>query len=248
MRKLLPAALLAALPITATAAEAIPPSETVVVNASALDGVWKITKPDYGSIKLFHDAQWGAMHDSFCRMEHVHGDLAVHCFAWGILKDGRVSIEGKNIHFAWGTMMLRIVIDGDLQSATQFGGTFAVKFSGIEYDDPVASSGTKLTLSPNAPDGGGKSALLARLLGEMTKGAPTATFDTQAGNVRPLKAQTLQALGAVQSIIYLGTAPKPGNLKIADFFSVYDVEFAGGQRICGLHQRDDGTLDGFTCV
>ena len=55
----------------------------------------------------------------------------------------------------------------------------------------------------------------------------------------------LRALGTVQAIIYLGAAPKWGTL---NFFSAYDVEFANGERICGLHQSDDGKVDAFMCV
>ena len=31
-------------------------------------------------------------------------------------------------------------------------------------------------------------------------------------------------------------------------FSAYQVEFTNGERLCGIHQREDGVLDGFLCV
>jgi hypothetical protein len=31
-------------------------------------------------------------------------------------------------------------------------------------------------------------------------------------------------------------------------FNVYQVEFANGQRLCAVHDRGDGVLDGFWCV
>jgi len=33
-----------------------------------------------------------------------------------------------------------------------------------------------------------------------------------------------------------------------DFFSVYFVRFTEGERLCGLHQRENGVLDAFRCV
>jgi hypothetical protein len=37
-------------------------------------------------------------------------------------------------------------------------------------------------------------------------------------------------------------------LKAVDAIEALALEFAGGERICGLHQRGDGTLDAFLCV
>ena len=33
-----------------------------------------------------------------------------------------------------------------------------------------------------------------------------------------------------------------------DFYSVYLVTFAEGERLCGLHQQGDGVLDALRCV
>jgi len=61
-------------------------------------------------------------------------------------------------------------------------------------------------------------------------------------------------------VVYLGEGSAPhGRVSNVDTthlavsvpgfaFSAYQVEFANGQRLCGIHQRDDGVLDGFLCV
>jgi len=151
-------------------------------------------------------------------------------------------------------MMFRAVFDGTLQSSTQFTGNIALKLSGIRYDDPEQSIATKRTLSKAAPDEAGKSALLARLLSEMAKGLPLERPAEQSGNVELLTPEALRPLGAAQTVIYLGEFAKPvgtksdGSPQYFINFSVYDVEFVNGNRLCGLHQRDDGVLDGLLCV
>jgi hypothetical protein len=52
----------------------------------------------------------------------------------------------------------------------------------------------------------------------------------------------------MEAIAYLGQGPKFGSATELDFYSIYAVEFVGGERICGLHQRGDGTLDAFLCM
>jgi len=166
------------------------------------------------------------MHDNYCRIEQIGAALTVNCFPLlGI--DGTISTESAHFHLAWGTMMARIVVDGTMQSAAQFAGHFTVKVSGISFDDPDISEGTKLTLSTATPDKGGKTSLLAHALAEMASGSSTEPFDEKSNFVQRLKPEMLRPLGGVQTIIYLGESQKETGARVAgapvvaDFFSVY---------------------------
>lgn len=240
--------------------------ETVIIQASALDGVWKIGVPDHIGVEGVH-AEWGDLRDSFCRIESRNADdVRIHCPAWPMLRNGTVSVEGTKIHLAWGSMMARIVMDGVVQSAAQFEGNFAFKFSGIRYDDPAPAKATRIAVSAKVAAGGDEAALLGRLLEASTHGTPSeASYTRDKTDVSFPKSEDLQALGPAQAIIYLGQLPyhdavhdphpKPDNhqewlenQKARDFMSAYDVEFQNGQRICELHRQADERIDRFICV
>ncbi|MGA7676610.1 MAG: hypothetical protein WCA78_16385 [Rhizomicrobium sp.] len=229
-------------------------TETIVVSASALTGVWKMNWPESGFIALLHhDAYWGPLRDHFCRIEQARSDMKVRCIGMGDWT-GTVTVEDGKIHIAWGTMLARLALDGIVQSATHFDGNFAIKLVGIEYDDPQIANGTKLTLSETLPDKAGKSALLGRVLDQMSKGPITEKVDAQSKNIWTAKPEELRPLGAVKSIIYLGEFTKlldvksDGSRQYEEPFSVYDVEFANGERLCGLRQDASGALQHFACI
>jgi hypothetical protein len=246
------------------AAEDVPANvETVIVHASALDGVWKINVPDYFGIQV-NRAEWGDLRDTFCRIESQNDDdVRIHCLSWLMLRNGTVSLDDGKIHLAWGSMMVRLVLDGTLQSAAQFDGNFAFKFSGIRFDNPAPTGAQKISLSK---DKGGDTELLERLLADGARGAPSAvSYVKKEIDVSFLKQENLQALGQVQSVVYLGQIPyynrasdphpKPENhqqwlenRKARDFMGAYAVEFQNGQRICELHRQPDGRIDRFACV
>lgn len=252
MKKRLAAAAMIALSVQCTAANAGEPSdETVVVEASALIGIWKISTPSEFNVSFSQKAQFGAMVDRFCRIDRMQDDLVLGCLKPNPSNNsGTVSVHDAKIHLAWGSALARMVIDGTLQSSSRFDGTFGFKVMGIEYKDPSPSIGTKLTVSPVMPDKAGKSKLLAHLLGEMAKGRPTESFDAKSESVHLPTSGALLPLGAVQTISYLGETQKwdGASKRFIGFLSVYEVEFANGQRLCGLHQRNDDVLDGLVCV
>ena len=235
------------------------PTETVTVNASALVGVWKIGWPQWGHIN-FGGTAWGPMADRFCRIEQVKGALEIRCFGpggdTGNFAVGTVNLEGTKIHFAWGNMLLRLVMDGTMQSPTRIAGIMGVKLSGIERENPAPSNGAKFSLSEVAPDKPGKAFLLRTALEQLTKGALILPHDNAAiGKTRGALPSGIASLGTMQTIVYLGSSSRelpstnPGIPNIdLDYFSVYAAEFDSGERICGLHQRPDGVLDAFLCV
>jgi hypothetical protein len=198
---------------------------------------------------------FGPRVDAFCRIAQRKSNLEMSC----LQVEGppaTVTTDGTNVHFAWGTMMRRLVLDVERVSAAHFRGHVQLKQWGITYENPAFADATRVTPDPAAPDKAGKAALLRQVLGEGLAGVPQ-DADAMKKNDSSL---SLPKLGTIQATTYLGQEtkwdlPPPGSKpdmahlpNRPDFFSVYYVAFADGARLCGLHQRDDGVLDAFRCV
>ena len=150
-------------------------------------------------------------------------------------------------------MMARAYMDGAMSSPTAFDGHIGIKLSGLAIENPNISHGEKLILSASKTDPGGKAPLLTQLLPALAGGSTDSPTLGKSPMVQPPPAPELRMLGALDSVIYLGTSPKPlpPNSKEPaqpEFYRVYDLEFAAGHRLCGLHQREDGVIDAFRCV
>lgn len=214
-------------------------TESVIVNASAVVGVWKITKPSYvAKHGLFGAIEFGPPTSGFCRIEQA-GGLAFHCLNSG---SGTVTLDGYTIHFAQGVMIARVVLEGALDSANGFTGHQAIKLAGITTEDANLSSGGKLDLSK--PQTGPADPLMRALL---ANGLAQTPHDAKLNDSPALSPD----LGGIQALVWLGHQDKgaaPDQQAIKDYFSVYAVEFDHGERLCGLHQGEDGVLDAFQCV
>jgi hypothetical protein len=233
---------------TSIAANGDTPTETVIVTAGTLTGVWKIAKPHQVTKDGFFGAiKWGPLGDYYCRIERQQDGLISACLAGG--QAGTVTVDGAHIHFAQGTMMARLVLDGTLRSPTHFQGFMEAKLAGISVTDTKFSTGDKLIVTPDAPDKGGKAGLLRSIL---TDGVASVPSDDVAIRKAVSGSGQIPKLGAIQAIAYLGQQTLLGRPNVSedqvDYFAVYAVEFDSGERICGLHQRADGVLDAFLCV
>jgi hypothetical protein len=240
----------------ADAGDATRPENVIVNGQSVLSGVWKITRPASGSIGTFQDAKFGPMEPGFCRVAQSENDLETHCVGPSFLWDGTGSVDGQKLHLAWGTMMLRMVVDATLRSPTAFDGTFAIKLSGIVYTDPDTANGTKVDLAKAAPDTSPQAVLLTKALAEIENAALVEPHDAAAlahnaaaeNNVPPTK-DDLEGLGRPEMTFYLGHTDRwNAGKRLENFFSVYDIEFANGERVCEIHQTDTGVLDGLICA
>jgi hypothetical protein len=213
--------------------------ESVTVRANAVLGIWKITHPHaLAKAGLFGDWKWERRRDSFCRIEQAGSGMAFHCLSMG---EGTVTVSGNRIHLAWGSMMARLVIDGEFQSDASFSGHSAAKLAGITIEDPAISSGARIATTAGAADKGGESNLLRTAVSDfaLIPHSP-AVKDSPALSA---------ALGRAQAFIYLGQQPfdLPGRENVG-LLAVYAIEFDNGERICGLHRDDDGMLDAFRCA
>jgi hypothetical protein len=220
--------LLASLCLIAATAAAQTESVTVEKNRN-LSGLWRIQVPQSVSINFLRDAKFGPMRDIFCRIEN---NLDIHCLNGGYSRNGTVMQDGDSVHIAWGSMMARFAIDGRL-AGNSISGKFIFKLSGLPHEAPASSNNFRFT-GAMVPQDGGKASVLASYL-QSLKGADALP-------------RALKNLGAVEQIVYLGTSPRLDGGGASDYFSVYAMEFAGGERICGVHQRSDGTGDAFPCV
>jgi hypothetical protein len=217
--------------------------EKVTVYGGSLSGFWHVIQPSWLQMNLFGKLTWGPPIDRICRIGHGHEGYDTHCyFQKG--NGGTLEVDGSDFHLAWGSMLARMVFDGEVTSATAFQGHFAAKLMGLAVTDPAISQGHKIALDPAAPDAAGKAGLLRAVLnGEAVPHDPKLDQEIAA-------ARTGQP-GALQQIIYLGRQDKgagPSLAAVPDYFAAYAVEFADGERLCWLHQDDDGKVAAFQCA
>lgn len=231
------AALLLALPAPAQEVE------QVTVYGGSLSGFWHVTAPSWLQMNLFGKVNWGPLTDRICRIGHDREGYDTHCYDQKG-NGGMLEVDESHFHLAWGSMLARMVFDGEVTSATAFHGHFAAKLMGIAITDPDSSEGSKIALDPAASDAAGKAGLLRAVLnGEAVPHDPK--LDD------PMAAARADLPGTLQQIIYLGRQNKGAGPTIAgvpDYFAVYAVEFADGERLCWLHQDDDGKLAAFQCA
>lgn len=216
-------------------------AETVTVNEATLTGLWKIAVPNGFSINLAQHVSFLPMKNIFCRITQSGSAFDIHCINRGYSRSGSGTISGNKVHIAWGSMMARMVIDG-MRSGSDIDGHFAFKLSGISHEDSEPSHSERLAPPIAGADRGGKEALLKAVLEGRPVPRDNAAILKNGGTTNP------ETLGAVQVVAYLGQSPRLGGGADPEFFTVYAVEFDNGERLCGLHQRDDGTLDAFHCV
>lgn len=258
---------LAALPL-ATFAQ----NETVEIDGKeSLSGLWKISFP--AGISMYMPGRGRVIStgvESFCRLKQTGENVSAICLpGWGP-DSGDGDLDGQDLHLAWGIALARAVIDAKIETASvrTFNGVFAFKILGIRHDAPLPASARKLVLGPATPDTAGKARLLTQILQELAAGAIVAPHDADAalnfgsgmtGYKRNTPAE-IRSLGKVQAVLYLGEGstvrprfsdadkPYPASSFPVFTFSAYQVEFDNGERLCGIHQREDGVVDGFVCV
>jgi hypothetical protein len=232
------------------------PVESVTAYGKSLVGLWRVSRPNYVAVTgFFSTIQWGPLHDTFCRIAPRNDDLEMHCpLGW---QTAAVTADGDHVHFAWGTLMARGILDGEMVSAGHFRGHFQIKVSGFTFESSDFAEAARVTPDPAAPGKAGKAMLLRQILDDGWTSVP---HDADA--MKNTESRDPPKLGAVQAVTYLGQETKwgtpppppgktPGPNRIPDqpdFFSVYLVGFAEGERLCSLHQREDGVLDAFHCV
>jgi hypothetical protein len=238
--------------------------ETVTVETDKLAGLWRIGMPMGGTIDWRMNVTFGPMRDTFCRLEGPRGALKAYCLMQLAYKSdvGDVSLEGDHVHIAWGSMMLRVTADGTMQPAGGFTGYYTLKASGIGIRAPEQMTAAKISLAQDAPDPGGKSASLTRVLAGLAAGTPLASLTQLWGKPEPPTADELRGLGAIQTVAWLGHTPTKDELlaafppdkrgkeaaRVNDYvLDIYAVGVANGERICGVHQRPDAVIDGLVC-
>jgi hypothetical protein len=208
------------------------PMETVTVKGSTLIGIWRIDTPRTVPKGPSRRTVWHPFHSRYCRVTADGDDLVAAC----LNATASVETDGSKFHFAWGSMLAREVLDVTLVSASRFEGSSGIKLSGVFLGSDDISIGTKLAATPQMPDQAGKTEWLAKAL--------DGSFSSTGAQLPP----AIRALGAVKTITYLGEADEGMANKLPFILSAYQVAFANGERLCGLHQREDGTLDAFRCV
>ncbi|HKX63879.1 MAG TPA: hypothetical protein VJM78_01120 [Rhizomicrobium sp.] len=238
MKRIALALLLLALP---SAAQEV---EQVTVYGGSLSGFWRSESPGWFRMSMFGDVTWGPLRQAWCRRDHDVDGYASHCFA-GSVKGGGLEQDGRRFHLAWGSALMRFAYDGEATSPTSIEGHYAIKLMGITVTNPALAHGTKFVPRPDAPDEAGKAQVVRSVLnGEAV--AHDAALDADIAAARGLK------LGAIQSISFLGRQVMPGKdgpktVPDPNYLAAYAVEYADGERICWLHQDDDGKLAAFRC-
>lgn len=229
-----------------TAAAPAQEVEQVTVYGGSLSGFWHVEGPQSVNINWTGKVTWGALRPAYCRIDHDGEGYASHCFGRGDAdRQGALETDGRHFHLAWGTMLARLVYDGEVNSAASFEGHFAGKLIGIPVTDPDLAHGDKIAVASGIPDAAGKAALLRDLLAG--KDAPhDAALEAALAAARDLK------LGRIETIAFLGRQYRPGPAGPSHppdpgYLAAYAVEFTDGERLCWLHQDDDGKLAAFQC-
>lgn len=217
--------------------------EQVTVYGGNLSGFWHVAGPSWLQINMFGKVTWGPLTDRICRIGHDHDGYDTHCYRQKG-NGGALDVDGSHFHLAWGTMLARMVYDGEVTSATAFRGHFAAKLMGIAITDADISEGRKIALDTAAADAAGNAALLRAVLdGEGVPHDP--------GLDDAMAAARTDRPGALQQIIYLGQEskdPGPTIAAVPNYFVAYAVEYADGERLCWLHRDNDGKLAAFACA
>ena len=220
--------------------------ETVTAHGSTLIGLWQIETPR--TAKPVPGVNWHPQRRRYCRVTPDGDDLAVACLDSGI---GSASLDGDNLHFAWGSMLARTVVDARLLSATRFEGSSQIKLTGAAIGSDDITTGTKLTLTPDMPDSAAKAGLLAKALAQLQAGALSEPHTPASHFLQAPSPEAMRKLGAVKTVTYLGDTGEPYGIDGKPFlfiFNTYVVAFANGERLCGIHQREDGVMDGLRCA
>ena len=237
MRKLVGLAYL----LIATAAQAQP--ETVSVERiRGLEGLWKISVPAGFSVGFSGPAKFGPMRDLYCRIAR---DGDIYCLSGGYAKSGTASLDGNEVYIAWGSMMARMAIDATYKDGG-FTGTFTFKLSGIRHDAPVSSIGARVIAPASI---GNDSTYLGNLMTQLSAGEVSSRVDAKAIAANDGALPTdIKKLGNIEAIAFLGQTPLWIDKPEGDLYSVHIVEFAHGERLCGVHQNGAGALDAIRCV
>lgn len=223
------------------------PVETVNAHGTSLVGVWRVGSPDSISASgFFSPFQWGPERQHFCRIAPRNTDLEMMCS--GGPENWTVATDGNHVHFAWGTMLLRFVLDGELQDMGHFRGRYQFKISGITYESPAFYESVRVMPDPDRPGPIGNAQTLRRILEQGLASVPHDGTNWKDGLPEPPK------LGAVSAMTHIGAedreipAKDRGGKSTIYAVNVYLVRFAQGERLCGVHLRDDGIVDDFRCV
>jgi hypothetical protein len=198
------------------------------------------------------------MGEAFCRITHATGDAAaVTCLTGGDWR-GTATLEDGKLHFALGAFPLRLIIEADYKERDSFSGLFGVRILAISVDAATPATAHRRVVPETAPDTAGLGGLVSARLAQLAQGYVAAPGDVIAGQFRGTQLNTakeIQPLGKVEAVLYLGEGSrrrppaKRGDPEPPPFtYSVYQVEFENGQRVCAAHDRGDGVLDGFLCV
>ena len=273
MKRLALAAMLLAAP--AMAQDSAP--ETIeVIAPRTLAGIWKIHFP--GGISMYVPTLGRgtfAGYDSFCRIEQAEAALVIRCLPWN--GSGTASLEDGRLHLAWGVALFRFVIDAPIVTTTAFTGAYKLKTFGDSHEAPTLASGRKLAPSGDTLDTAGQAEALRKTLQAIASGAAPAqneadrrNFGTLFGGAPATWSDWLRDAGPPAHVIYLGASSPPATWaeSVRDAspsagkstakqsavtfefhdFSLYDVEFANGQRLRGVHTGEDGKVDDILCV
>ena len=219
--------------------------EQVTVYGGTLSGFWHVEAQAGIQMSLLGHVTWGPLRPVWCRRDHGADGYANYCFA-STSKGGELEQDGRHFHMVSGSTLMRLTTDGEVTSPTSIEGHYTVKLMGIPVTNPALAHSTKFVPRPDAPDEAGKSQVVRSVLnGEAV--AHDAALDADIAAARGLK------LGAIQSVSFLGRQFMPGKdgprtVPDPNYLAAYAVEFADGERICWLHQDDDGKLAAFRCA
>ncbi len=207
--------------------------------------------------------------------EQDNGALSVACLPG--FGSGTATLEGGRLQLAFCcAAVFRYMIEAPVFSPTAFLGTYKLRVFGDSHEARTPARGRKLLPLPETQDAAGHAGALRAALEAIAGGTlpppddvTRKRFSPDFGGPPPMSVAALRGLGAIRQVTYLGAnkppLPPPGppqndpprrvedpkqpgrQFDVYVGYGVYEVEFANGQRLCGVH-KDEGGKTNLLCV
>ena len=220
--------------------------EVTVVAPRSFAGNWRLVSPTTLTAHANSDATYEDVQTFICRFEQHATALSGACLPSRKKIEG--SVEGDRVTLDWSRGLASAGMTGTLLSPTDFRGTLSIGALGVRVSTDIPAYGSKLGRS-TAPEESDRVA--GEVLRELARGEvrPDRLTGAVLGRLRdapPFSQREKQALGSPVDQVFLDRIELPADGD-GQTMAVYELEFEGGWRLCGVIQDAAWQVDGIDC-